>query len=127
LEDIILFCPDQIICIDWHELRLFAEVIQMIPERDSAVYDPKGDRLWARPLALATPEIFAVRLLHDLRTAPQLILPSRLFRAALDTEVMPLMMELFQLDDQAKSAANTELIGRQALHAFVASLWPQVS
>jgi hypothetical protein len=113
-----LFCPDQIICIDWHELRLFAEVIQMIPERD---------RLWARPLVLATPEIFDLRLLHDLREAPQLILPPALFREALDTEVMPLMTELFKLDAQTKPTASTELVGRRALQAFVASLWPQPS
>jgi hypothetical protein len=111
-----LFCPDQIICIELDQLRLFAEVIQMIPERD---------RLWARPLALAEQEIFDIRLLHDLRTAPQLILPPVLFREALDTEVIPLMSELFQQESETKLEPYTELIGRRALHDFVSSLWPR--
>lgn len=76
---------------------------------------PDRDRLWARPLALAEQEHYELRLIHDLRAAPQLILPPALFREALDTEVMPLMTELFQLDASAKP----ELIGRQVLHTFV--------
>jgi hypothetical protein len=108
-----VFCTNQIICIELDDLRLFAEVIQMIPDRD---------RLWARPLALAQQDNFDLRLLHDLREAPQLILPPVLFREALDTEVMPLMTELFQLETQTKPAPNMELLGRQALHAFVGDL-----
>jgi hypothetical protein len=109
----LLFCPNQIICIDLDDLRLFAEVIQMIPDRD---------RLWARPLALAEQENYDLRLLYDLREAPQLILPPALFREAVDTEVMPLMTELFQLEALAKPEPNTEVLGRQALQAFVRNL-----
>jgi hypothetical protein len=109
-----LFCPDQIICIDLDNLRLFAELIQMIPARD---------RLWARPLALAQQEDYDLHLLHDLRESPQLILPPALFREAWDTEVLPLMTELFRLEVQAKPEPKTELISRQALHAFIAMLW----
>ena len=108
-----MFCPNQIICIELDDLRLFAEVIQMIPDRD---------RLWARALALAKQKNFNLHLLHDLREAPQLILPPSLFREALDTEVMPLMTELFQLEALAKPEPNTEVLGRQALHAFVRNL-----
>ena len=105
-----MFCPNQIICIDLDDLRLFAEVIQMISDRDC---------LWARPLALAKQENYDLRLLHDLREAPQLILPPVLFREALDTEVMPLMTELFQLETAAKPELNAEIAGRQALQAFI--------
>lgn len=108
-----MFCPNQIICIDLDELRLFAEVIQMIPDRD---------RLWARPLALAKQENYDLRLIHDLREAPQLILPPALFREAMDTEVMPLMTELFQLEAVVKPEVNNEILGRQALQAFICSL-----
>jgi hypothetical protein len=108
-----LFCPNQIICIDLDNLRLFTEVIQMIPDRD---------RLWARPLALAEREDYDLRLLYDLREASQLILPPALFREALDTEVMPLMTELFQLEALTKPEPNTAVLGRQALQAFVHSL-----
>jgi hypothetical protein len=110
---LLLFCPNQIICIELADLRLFAEVIQMIPDRD---------RLWARPLALAEQENFALRLIHDLREAPQLILPPALFREALDTEVMPLMTELFQWETLAKPEPNTEVLGRRALQTFIRNL-----
>jgi hypothetical protein len=113
-----LFCPNQILCIDLESLRLYAEVIQMIPDRD---------RLWARPVALAEQQVYNLRLLHDLREAPQLILPPALFREALDTEVMPLMTELFQLEAQAKPELSTEVIGRQALQAFVRNLFQPVT
>jgi hypothetical protein len=123
-----LFSPNQIICIESGELRLFAEVIQMIPERDRTDDHTKddrtkADRLWARPLALAAQGIFELRLLHDLREASQLILPSALFREALDTEVMPLMTELFQLEVLAKPEPTTELMGRRALQDFVGALF----
>ncbi len=108
-----MFCHNQIICIELDDLRLFAEVIQMIPNRD---------RLWARPLALAQQEHYDLHLLYDLREAPQLILPPSLFREALDTEVMPLMTELFQWEALAKPEPNTEVLGRQALQAFVRNL-----
>jgi hypothetical protein len=117
LEDPQLFCPDQIICIESDELRLFAEVIQVIPERD---------RLWARPLALAAQDGFNLKLLHDLRSASQLILPPALFRPAYDTEVIPVMSELFQREMEFKLESTTELNGWQALHAFMANLWPKL-
>ena len=109
-----MFCPNQIICIELDDLRLFTEVIQMIPERD---------RLWARPLALAEQEHYDLRLLYDLREAPHLILPPALFREALDTEVMPLMTELFQLEALSKPVPNAEVLGQQALQAFVRNLF----
>jgi hypothetical protein len=118
-----LFSPNQIICIESGELRLFAEVIQMIPERDCLDEYTKADRLWARPLALAAQGSFDLWLLHDLREASQLILPSVLFREALDTEVMPLMTELFQLEVLAKPELTTELMGRRALQDFVGALF----
>jgi hypothetical protein len=118
-----LFSPNQIICIESGELRLFAEVIQMIPERDRLDDYTKADRLWARPLALATQGSFDLRLLHDLREASQLILPSVLFREALDTEVMPLMTELFQLEVLTKPESTTELMGQRALQNFVGVLF----
>ncbi len=105
-----MFCSNQIICIDLDNRRLFAEVIQMIPDRD---------RLWARPLALAEQEQYNLRLLHDLREAPQLILPPALFRAALDTEVIPIITELFQLEILTKP----DVVGYQVLNIFIDSLF----
>jgi hypothetical protein len=103
------FRPQEIVCIDRSDLRLFGEVIQMIPDRD---------RCWAKPLILAQLEDFQLIFRHDLREAPQLILPQYLFRSALDTEVLPLMGELFQVDPSPEAT----LLARQALHHFIGTL-----
>ncbi len=109
----ICFSPQEIVCIDSGDLRLFAEVIQLIPERG---------RCWAKPLVLARYTEFQLTLLHDLQECSQLILPIYLFRSALDTEVIPVMMDLFQLEKMPDRFANDLLISRQALHHFVRSL-----
>jgi hypothetical protein len=115
--DSIAFSPNQIVCIDRSpNLLLLAEVIQMVPERD---------RCWARPLALAQVEEYQLKLLHDLREASQLILPASFFREALDTEVLPLMTELFQWNQPqalSKETSQRENLSRQALHDFIRSL-----
>jgi hypothetical protein len=115
--ELISFRPNQIICIDRSpNLLLLAEVIQMVPERE---------RCWARPLALARVENYQLQLLHNLREASQLILPASLFREALDTEVLPLMTELFQWNQPqalSKETSRTEELSRQALHDFIRSL-----
>jgi hypothetical protein len=108
--------PQQIVCIDQDELRLYAEVIQMVPERQ---------RCWARPLALGQvdAESDQLELLHDLREASQLVLPAQLFRPALDTEVLPLLTELWQREKQQVSpSTDTEFLNSQALHHFVRAL-----
>jgi hypothetical protein len=107
------FSPQEIVCIDSGDLRLFAEVIQLIPERD---------RCWAKPLVLANYVEFQLGLLHDLRECSQLILPINLFRSALDTEVIPVMMDLFELEKTPDRSANDILLSRQALNNFVRSL-----
>jgi hypothetical protein len=108
---------DRIVCIDRDNFYLFAEVI------DSIAID---DRCWVRPLAIAksTPESFKLEFLYDLREAAQLVLPAALFRDALDTEVLPLISELFHPDKRAETAANSQ----RALYQFIADLYrsPQV-
>jgi hypothetical protein len=74
---------------------------------------------------LAQSDNFQLTLLHDLREAPQLILPAHLFREAFDTEVLPLMTELFQWDKPesiADRTAQEESVSRQALHTFIRDL-----
>jgi hypothetical protein len=105
------FQPQQIVCIDRAELRLFAEVIQLLPERD---------RCWAKPLVLGRSDGYELEFLHDMREAPQLLLPISFFRVAIDTEVLPLLTELWNFD-KASDLADEEL-SRQALHQFVRSL-----
>jgi hypothetical protein len=109
----LLFRPQEIVYIENNGLRLFAEVIQTIPDRN---------RCWVKPLALAEYADFQFRLLHDLQECAQLILPISLFRSALDTDVIPVMMELFQLKKIPDRSQNATSICRQALHHFISNL-----
>jgi hypothetical protein len=109
----LLFRPKEIVYIEDNRLRLFAEVIQTIPDRN---------RFWVKPLALAKYIDFEFILLHDLQECAQLILPVSLFRSALDTDVIPVMMELFQLKKMPDRNQKATLIERQALHHFISNL-----
>jgi hypothetical protein len=107
------FKIDQIVCLELGNSYLFAEVIDNI-----AI----SARCWVRPLTIArsNPQSFELEFLHDLRDASQLILPAALFRYALDTEVLPLISELFHPD---KDSILT-LEAKRALHKFIADIYP---
>jgi hypothetical protein len=106
------FKTDRIVCIDRENLHLFAEVIDTISITS---------RCWVRPLAIARskPESLKLEFLHDLRDTSQLILPADLFRDALDTEVLPLISELFHLATDSTRSLNAQT----ALHKFIADLY----
>jgi hypothetical protein len=106
------FKPDQIVCLERGNSYLFAEVIDTI-----AI----SARCWVRPLAIArsSPDSFELEFLHDLRDAAQLILPIKFFRYALDTEVIPLISELFHPDKDS----TLSLAAKTALHSFIAGLY----
>jgi hypothetical protein len=108
--------PDRILCIDRGELRLFTEVIDTLTERGC---------YWVRPLAIARAVVdnYELELLFDLREAPQLILPIDLFRPAFDTEVLPLISQLFALN----SDPELEIRARRSLHEFINSLYAATS
>jgi hypothetical protein len=104
----------QIVCLDSRqgEDRLFAEVIETIFI---------SSRYWVKPLAIArsNPDRFELEFLYDLRNTSQLILPIDLFRDALDTEVIPLISELFHPTEGATKSVNAQT----ALHQFLANLY----
>lgn len=112
------FKTDQIVCIDFSKdrlsgnLHLFAEVIDNISI---------SSRCWARPLAIArsNPESFELEFLHDLRDASQLILPTNFFRYALDTEVIPLLSELYNPTKDWNQSTNAQSI----LYQFISDLY----
>jgi hypothetical protein len=106
------FKTDRVVCLDRDDLHLFAEVID-----DNVV----ESRCWVRPLAIARsiPESFNLEFLHDLREASQLILPTSLFRDALDTEVLPLISELFHPTNDLIRSTNAQKI----LYQFIADLY----
>ena len=70
-------------------------------------------------LARSNPESFQLEFLHDLRDAAQLILPIDLFRDALDTEVLPLISELFHPTKDSTRSANAQKV----LYQFIADLY----
>ncbi len=111
-SSVIEFKTEQIVCLEQGECYLFAEVIDTI-----AV----SARCWVRPLAIARshPASFELEFLHDLRDAAQLILPREFFRYALDTEVIPLISELFHPDKDS----TLSLAAKQALNLFIADLY----
>jgi hypothetical protein len=108
------FKTDRIVCLDAprERLHLFAEVIETI-----AI----SSRCWVKPLAIArfNSENYNLELLHDLRDTAQLILPSHLFRDALDTEVIPLISELFHPDSNSDRSINAQRV----LYQFIADLY----
>ncbi|WP_373542599.1 hypothetical protein [Chamaesiphon sp.] len=111
-SSLIEFKTDRIVCLDRANLHLFAEVIDTIEI---------SARCWVRPLAIARshPENFNLEFLHDLRDTAQLILPSELFRYALDTEVLPLISELFHPAPDSIRSTNAQRV----LYQFIADLY----
>ncbi|MEM8640521.1 MAG: hypothetical protein AAGG51_17150 [Cyanobacteria bacterium P01_G01_bin.54] len=94
----VAFTPNQIVCLERDGVALYAEVIQMIPERQ---------RCWVRPRWLVCPE--QVYVLDD--RAPDLVWPSADFRLAFDLEVLPLTGEL--------STSSRATAGRQQLQQWL--------
>ena len=103
----------RIVCLDSRQAedRLFAEVIDTILI---------SSRYWLKPLALArsNPDSFELEFLYDLRDTSQLILPIDLFRDALDTEVIPLISELYHPTSSTRS-----INAQTALYQFIADLY----
>jgi hypothetical protein len=109
LEASVQFSPNQVVCLEQDELRLFGEVVQMVPLRS---------RCWVRPLAMAqvAEDCLDLRLLYDLRESSHLVLPATMFREALDTELIPLMSALFHPE---KTGGDNSEAARQAIHQLV--------
>lgn len=109
------FTPNQIVCLESAHRYLFGEMIQHVRERQ---------RCWVRPLILAIgdpgdlPSINASGTWHDLRECSDLLLPEHLFREALDTEVLPLMGQLYAAETKIQPS-DDHAIARQALHDLI--------
>lgn len=107
------FQPNQILYLESGDARLYAEVIQIVKSRQLA---------WVRPLMLASArgvEPSGTPTLYDMRNGADLLWPIALFRPALDTEVIPLLvqMEVHQTDKLGPPPTA------QQLRAFVEQVW----
>jgi hypothetical protein len=126
------FKPGQILYLEHQTSRLYAEVIQMISERNLC---------WVRPLALLTPVQAAPcqssqtlnedpertsLALYDMRQGSDLFCPPSLFQAALDTDVISLLTRLNALESQAQSrfiGLGENQVAHSQLQEFVRYLW----
>ncbi len=112
------FKPGQIVSLECGDACLHSEVIQVVEARQIC---------WVRPLMLVgfvSGKDFAQRwpeeyTLSDLRDGSDLLWPLRLFRAALDTEVISLLTELQSLDSDRKDST----IASRQLRDFVDRVW----
>ncbi|HEY9298275.1 MAG TPA: hypothetical protein VIQ31_18340, partial [Phormidium sp.] len=112
------FQPLQIVCIEHILHRLYAEVVQTVETKQIC---------WVRPLVLAEHESLSSShyeqslccpQIHDLRQGADLLLPTILFRAAMDVEVIPLLAQLGTLDESKSTGQETRL----RLNQFVREL-----
>lgn len=114
------FQPRQIVCLEHETTRLYAEVVEVVASRPIC---------WVRPLMLVvspednhpltefSSEQFKV---YDLRQGADLLWPTSLFRAALDTEVISLFVEL---ENSNTLKQDQDLDTHKLLSGFVRQVW----
>jgi hypothetical protein len=104
----------EIICLEYQNSYLYAEVVQQVSQRQ---------RSWLRPLALSLCVDNADRLeniVYDLRGCSDLLWPQTQLRAALDTELFDLLALLPPEKPDASSALCRE--AHKQLHVFLSRL-----
>lgn len=113
------FQPCQIVCLEDEVNYLYAEVVQTVVQRQIC---------WVRPLILLTKPLdasFQAEAMpsqwYDLRHGADLLLPLTLFRAALDSEVIPLLAHLYHLDSEA-GVDKADPNGHKSLSQFIQRL-----
>lgn len=107
------FQPRQIVCLEHEATRLYAEVIQVVESRQVC---------WVRPLLLGEfPSSYPPLepQLSDLRPSADLLWPLALFRPAIDTEVLPLLVQLLASEPQTER----EPVAQQQFNQFIRQVW----
>ena len=107
------FQPRQIVCLEHQATHLYAEVIQVVESRQIG---------WVRPLLLAEfplGDSQSQPLIYDLRSSADLLWSLALFRPALDTEVMPLLLQLLA----SEPPIDRDPVASSRLHQFIHQAW----
>jgi hypothetical protein len=114
------FQPCQIVCLEDATGCLYAEVIQIVEARQIC---------WVRPLLLTLKasnidywEENKPHSWYDLRSGSDLFYPLALFRAALDTEILPLLSALYA-SDTGSGGEPVDQTGHHQLRQFIQSVW----
>ena len=108
------FQPRQIVCLEHLATCLYAEVIQVVASRQIG---------WVRPLLLAEFPLdnqpSEEPLIYDLRSGADLLWSLAVFRPALDTEVMPLLLQLLA----SEPPIDRDPVASSRLHQFIHQAW----
>jgi len=141
MNQIVPFQLRQILCLECPPSKLYAEVIQVVPDRPVC---------WLRPLILETPTPKVVKTqdttspnrseepkdtsdfqkteelqpqpelkTYDLRLSSDLLIPPDLFRPALDTEVIPLLAQINATEFNLEEAQTAHSL----LRDFIRQVW----
>jgi hypothetical protein len=115
----------EILCVEHDHTYLYSELVQVVELRQLC---------WVRPLALlikSHPSIYygtsAIaaesglqdHTVYDLQDAVDLLLPQKLFRATLDSELLPLLTQLGAL----KQREDSGRLAHQQLQSFIWQVW----
>ncbi|MGB6294976.1 MAG: hypothetical protein WBF90_02180 [Rivularia sp. (in: cyanobacteria)] len=103
------FKAGQIVFLEYGDSRLYAEVIQVVIERNLC---------WVRPLLLEIRE-YEPPLVTDLRSTSDLLWAINLFQPALDTEVIELYTQILIKEPKPELFQAA----KQQLHQFIQQLW----
>lgn len=116
MESASKFQQNQIICLEHKNSYLYAEVIDIIETRQIC---------WGRPLMLAiwpTDKEFVTQptTVYDLREGADILLPVKLFRVAIDTELISLIPQLESTQNKLMDAPK---IAHHQLRSFIQQVW----
>ncbi|MDY6900966.1 MAG: hypothetical protein SWZ49_23220 [Cyanobacteriota bacterium] len=103
------FQAGQIVFLEHNYSKLYAEVIQVVVERDLC---------WVRPLLLVHQENESQQV-TDLRSTSDLLWSTNLFQAALDTQVVELYSQILVKEPKPELSQTA----KQKLHQFIQQLW----
>lgn len=109
MEMILEFQAGQIVSLEHGDMKLYAEVIQVVVSRQLC---------WVRPLLLVN---FSQEppLITDLRDTSDLLWAVNLFQPALDTEVIGFLSQV--LGKEPKSGQIS--LAKQQFHHFIHEIW----
>jgi hypothetical protein len=103
------FQPGQIVSLDYRHQNLYGEVIETVVSRQLC---------WVRPLLLVNSNQ-ELPVVIDLCDVSDLLWPLDLFRAALDTEVIAFLGQIFPKEPKFEP----DLASKQQFNLFISQVW----